>query len=217
MPARADGRWGEDGHEAAGGDVELGVESWLETGGVVDSRAAPEVGNRDHRRRSAPRRDRRYRPARLPRRLDGTTRDARSSDCRSSRLARGRSSSTTQSAARPRAWAVGLAGAGGRRLGSTSRPRARPAPALPQPWPLAQVALARHRFRAAARRRPARSPDSPSSRACSAPSAPAAVAGVPWQTHRPPPRELRPDAGAGYGGQQPGVVVEITGTTLRAE
>ena len=33
MPARADGRWGEDGHEAAGGDVELGVESSLETGG----------------------------------------------------------------------------------------------------------------------------------------------------------------------------------------
>ena len=33
VPARADGRWGEDGHEAAGGDVELGVESSLETGG----------------------------------------------------------------------------------------------------------------------------------------------------------------------------------------
>ena len=51
---------------------------------VVDSRTAPEVGNRDHRRRSAPRRDRRYRPARLPRRRDGTTRDARPSDCRCS-------------------------------------------------------------------------------------------------------------------------------------
>ena len=51
---------------------------------MVDSRTAPEVGNRDHRRRSAPRRDRRYRPARLPRRLDGTTRDARPSDCRCS-------------------------------------------------------------------------------------------------------------------------------------
>ena len=33
VPARADGRWGEDGHEAAGGDLELGVESPLETGG----------------------------------------------------------------------------------------------------------------------------------------------------------------------------------------
>ena len=51
---------------------------------MVDSRTAPEVGNRDHRRRSAPRRDRRYRPARLPRRLDGTPRDARPSDCRCS-------------------------------------------------------------------------------------------------------------------------------------
>ena len=45
---------------------------------VVDSRAAPEVGNRDRRRRSAHRGDRRYRPARLPRRLDGDDgRDAR--------------------------------------------------------------------------------------------------------------------------------------------
>ena len=51
---------------------------------MADSRTAPEVGNRDHRRRSAPRRDRRYRPARLPRRRDGTTRDARPSDCRCS-------------------------------------------------------------------------------------------------------------------------------------
>ena len=41
----------------------------------------------------------------------------------------GGESSTTQSVARPRAWAVGLAGDGGPTSGSTSRPT----PALPQP------------------------------------------------------------------------------------
>ena len=62
----------------------------------------------------------------------------------------GRSSSTTRSAARP----TGLGpsdspttGARGSTPGSTSPPHA----ALPQPWPLAQVALALHGFRAAAR------------------------------------------------------------------
>ena len=126
---------------------------------MVDSWAAPEVGNRDHRHRSAPRRDRRYRPARLPRRLDGTTRDARPSDCRSSRLAGGRSSSTTQSVAQLRGLGHRTRRRRGRRRGSTSRPTPALAPALaarprlpsrgirqppshpaPRPMPPAQVA-----------------------------------------------------------------------------
>ena len=121
--ARGDGGWSARAFGPAS------KTAWWRTHGLP-----PKVGNRDRRRRSAPaprsggtgRRD-------FPRRLDATTRDARPSDCRSSRG--GRESSTTQSVARPRAWAVGLAGDGGRRLAR---------PAAPRPLPLAQGAIARH-------------------------------------------------------------------------
>ena len=98
------------------------------TADVADSRAAPEVGNRD-RRRSAHPRDRAV-PA-------GTTSapagrdDGRDARCPSRTLGlqgvvarAGRSSSTTGSAARPRAWSVGLAGDGRPRVQRLARPAA---------------------------------------------------------------------------------------------
>ena len=106
----------------------------------------------------------------------------------------GRSSSTTRSAARPRAGPSDSppTGARGSTPGSTSPPHA----ALPQPWPLAHVALARHPV---PRRRPAGGRGPPGQWQPHRPPQPvretwstgAEVAGAPWQTRRPPPREAR--------------------------
>ena len=175
---------------------------------VVDSRAAPEVGNRDRRRRSAHRGDRRYRPARLPRRLDGD--DGRDARCpfQALGLAGRRGPRGPELVDNP----VGRAAAGlGRR---TRRPRApavrrlarpaRPTPLCPSPG-RAQVALALHRFRAAAPPRGRRP-----------------WAAVPWQPHRPPPSPsaARRHAGRGEpvaGGPRRVALAELQGGGGRVE
>ena len=126
--------------------------------------------SRDRDRRHAAqrhRRDRRCRPARLPRRLAGRrARHAvrpKASACRSSRLARAGAPSRTRSAARPRAWPSDtLTGGRVRRLARPAAPTTASAG-------------------------PGRSPRPPSSGTGSAPPPPAAVAAVAWRTHRPPP------------------------------
>ncbi len=101
--------------------------------------------------------------------------------------------SRTPSDARPRAWPSDtLTGGRVRRL---ARPAA-PTTAAASPWPLAQTALERHRFRAAAS-----GPWPPPhggrtvrpQLAREAWSTGAAVAGAPWQTRRPPPPDPRID------------------------
>ena len=134
-------------------------------GGLTD---CPRSRDRDRRHAAQRhRRDRRCRPARLPRRLAGRrARHAvrpKASACRSSRLARAGAPSRTRSAARPRAWPSDtLTGGRVRRLARPAAPRPPPR----RSWPLAQAAIERHRFRAAAsggrgRRRMADAPSAP--------------------------------------------------------
>ena len=124
-------------------------------GGLTD---CPRSRDRDRRHAAQRhRRDRRCRPARLPRRLAGRrARHAvrpKASACRSSRLARAGAPSRTRSAARPRAWPSDTLTVGRvRRLARPAaprppppvlaarpgRPRAAPVPRrrLRRPWPL---------------------------------------------------------------------------------
>ena len=176
--------------------VELGVES-SERGGL-DETPGRSAGGRSRRvdggltdcprsryrdRRHAAqrhRRDRRCRPARLPRRLAGRrARHAvrpKASACRSSRLARAGAPSRTRSAARPRAWPSDtLTGGRVRRLARPAaprppppvlaarpgRPRAAPVPRrrLRRPWPPSHGGrTVRPRPARSRRRGPARSP-----------------------------------------------------------
>ena len=136
-------------------------------GGLTD---CPRSRDRDRRNAAQRhRRDRRCRPARLPRRLAGRRAGRRAghavrpkaSACRSSRLERAGAPSRTRSAARPRAWPSDtLTGGRVRRL-------ARPAAPRPPPPVLAA--------------RPGRPRAAPVPRRLLRPAA------VAWRTRRPPP------------------------------
>ena len=144
---------------------------------VVDSRTAPAVGTVTAAARRVAR-DRRYRPARLPRRMEGTTGATRAvrptpSACRSSPLAR---AGARRQARRRR----------GRGLGPFDG--CPPTPLCPQSWPLAQVARVGHRV---PRRRTAGGggPSLPASHERHVESVVFAAAGPAMQTLAPPTPE----------------------------
>ena len=135
-------------------------------GGLTD---CPRSRDRDRRNAAQRhRRDRRCRPARLPRRLAGRRAGRRAghavrpkaSACRSSRLERAGAPSRTRSAARPRAWPSDtLTGGRVRRLARPAAPRPPPPVLAARPGRPRAAPVPRRRLR------------------------PAAVA---WRTRRPP-------------------------------